>query len=34
MTQDLMTRDGRAIADIERLRFFPATAVGGGLLRG
>ena len=29
MTQDLMTRDGRAIADIERLRFFPATAVGG-----
>ena len=29
MTEDLMTRDGRAIADIERLRFFPATAVGG-----
>ena len=29
MTEDLMTRDGRTIADIERLRFFPATAVGG-----
>ena len=29
MTEDLITRDGRAIADIERLRFFPATAVGG-----
>ena len=22
MTEDLITRDGRAIADIERLRFF------------
>ena len=29
MTDDLMTRDGRTIADIKRLRFFPATAVGG-----
>ena len=29
MTQDLMTRDRRAIADIERIRFFPATSVGG-----
>ena len=29
MTQDLMTRDARAIADIERIRFFPATTVGG-----
>ena len=29
MTDDLLARDGRTIADIERLRFFPATAVGG-----
>ena len=29
MTQDLITRDKRAIADIERIRFFPATSVGG-----
>ena len=29
MTEDLMTRDKRAIADIERIRFFPATSVGG-----
>ena len=29
MTDDLMTRDARAIADIERIRFFPATTVGG-----
>ena len=29
MPQDLMTRDARAIADIERIRFFPATTVGG-----
>ena len=29
MTDDLMARDRRTIADIERLRFFPATAVGG-----
>ena len=29
MTEDLLVRDARTIADIERLRFFPATAVGG-----
>ena len=29
MTADLIARDGRAIADIERIRFFPATTVGG-----
>ena len=29
MTDDLLTRDGRTIADIERIRFFPATTVGG-----
>ena len=29
MTDDLMTRDRRAVADIERLRFSPVTAVGG-----
>ena len=29
MTDSLMTRDGRVIADIERIRFFPATTVGG-----
>ena len=29
MTQDLITRDKRAIAEIERIRFFPATSVGG-----
>ena len=29
MIENLTTRDGRVIADIERLRFFPATAVGG-----
>lgn len=29
MTEDLTARDGRTIADIERLRFFPATAIGG-----
>ena len=29
MTDDLLTRDRRTIADIERLRFFPATTVGG-----
>ena len=29
MTEDLIARDGRTIADIERIRFFPATTVGG-----
>ncbi|MDE0392455.1 MAG: aspartate aminotransferase family protein [Rhodospirillales bacterium] len=29
MARDLMTRDARTIADIERIRFFPATTVGG-----
>ena len=29
MTDSLMSRDARAIADIERIRFFPATTVGG-----
>ena len=29
MTDSLISRDGRAIADIERIRFFPATTVGG-----
>ena len=29
MTDDLLARDGRVIADIERLRFFPAAPVGG-----
>ena len=29
MTEDLLARDGRVIADIERLRFFPVSAVGG-----
>ena len=29
MTDDLLTRDARTIADIERIRFFPATTVGG-----